>query len=690
MRSAIRRLLHPLSLALLAILPLVGCSSDNGDAAPSPRPPRRTRRSENPLAFAAETLEGWRYDFAERNARRRVIVYLVDVTAKGAEPMTAVAQRLHEERHPHNFEVVGVVVPPAYEVLSARRIPRDLPSPAALADRARRHLDRAGATFPCVLDPNAAIVERYAKAWGRYKLDALPAFYPFPVQAPEPTGRPVFATGGAESAEHAAYVQRRVLKRFGIEQTADVDPLAGHHPPAPNVTVTDPAGKAHRLRDYRGRLVVFVLIAQHCPRCKEEMRSLEGMLATYGRRKRPEPPWLEVLVVCVDASGDDLKKLVAEQGYTAPVGSDTDWAIRSAFRYRGATPDTFVIDPQGRIRFRHRGFVDEHEPILHMEIRTLLGLDTRPLLQRGRYSGDEACRVCHERQHADWAFTRHACAWETLVRLGKQDDPQCARCHVVAFGDQGGFVSQRRTPELRTVQCESCHGRNGCAALGAGQARPITAATCTPCHDAVHSPGFDFGSDRPRVLHNRAAELARLPRAEREQRLRRLCSTTNAQLFERDIPYVGAAACGTCHPTEHKALRDGFHARALAVLARPARNHWSVPRHKRGIVGLRKPACVRCHVTGFGRPGGFPKQPPAQAPEHPLAGVGCEACHGPGKAHADDPKKPGAIARLGGTCPECHILPICRRCHDDANDPDFHYATALPQAKHPVGKALSR
>ena len=65
--------------------------------------------------------------------------------------------------------------------------------------------------------------------------------------------------------------------------------------------------------------------------------------------------------------------------------------------------------------------------------------------------------------------------------------------------------------------------------------------------------------------------------------------------------------------------------------------------------------------------------------------VPCDACHGPGKAHCDDPKKPRAIARLGGTCNACNVLPICRQCHDDTNSPEFDYRTALPQARHPAG-----
>lgn len=683
--------------ALLLALAAAGCSSDSGTAPPRRPPPARpnrqsatrNRRSRNPLAFAADTLEGWRFDFAERNARRRILVYLVDPTAPRATRTTAVAQRIHRERHAYNLTVVAVVVPPGYKVLAARRLPTNRPSRQKLAALARRHLADAGAAIPCVVDPHGAIVERYVKAWGRYRLDALPAFYAFPVQATGPTGRPVFGHIGSKSAERLDYTRRRVLKQFAIEATADVDPLAGHHPPAPDIALTDTAGRTHRLREHRGRLVVFVLIAQHCPRCKDELRFLLGMLAAYGRAKRKEGPWLELLAVCTDASGERLEQMVAERGYTFPVGADTDWAIRSAFRYRGATPDTFVVAPDGRIRYRHRGFTDELEPVLHMEIRTLLGLDTRPLLSPDAYGSDEACRICHPRQYADWALTRHACAWDTLVRLGKDDDPACARCHVVGHGERGGFVSKRRTPQLRNVQCESCHGRNGCKAFAGGQAKPVAAAACAPCHDAVHSPRFRFATHRPRVLHDRADQLARLPRAEREQRLRRLCSGAGQQLFDPDTPYVGSAACARCHPTEAKALEGGPHARALALLATPARDHWSVPAHKRGIVGIAKPPCIRCHVTGHGRPGGFPARAPAAPLEHPMAGVGCEACHGPGKAHADDPKKPRAIARLGGTCPECNILPICRQCHDDANSPDFDYKQALPRAVHPVGKAIA-
>jgi peroxiredoxin len=540
-----------------------------------------------------------------------------------------------------------------------------------------------------VADPDGEIVESYTTSWGRSRLDELPAFYPFEVGAKD-AKRPMFPRYAAKSPDPADYLYRRVLKQLGIEAPADVDPLVGHYPRAPDFTLTDTTGKVHRLGEYAGRLLVLVFIARDCPRCKELLIFLGNVYGELGPASRKERPWLDVLIVSNDVSGEALKKLVAQRNYKFPVAPDPDWKARTAFRYRGAVPDVFFIGPEGRIRFRHKGFTLRHPGVLDMEIRTLLGLETKPLLLPAAFTGDEACRICHAKEHADWGLTRHACAWESLVRLGKEKDPKCIVCHAVGYRERGGFLSATSTPHLTDVQCESCHGQNGCAAFRSGhKAAPIKAQVCQRCHDRVHSPRFDFAAYRPRVLHDRHAELAKLPRAEREARLRRLCGGSRDQLFDPDTPYVGSAACGRCHPTEHKALEDGFHARALEALAKPAPDHWSVPRQKRGVVGLRRAECVRCHVTGYGRPGGFPSTSPASPRKHALAGVGCEACHGPGRAHADDPKKPKAILRFGGTCPECNVLPICRRCHDDANSPAFDYREALPKAKHPVGQPVT-
>ncbi len=725
-RSREHRLLKLAACSLWLVAFLPSCSTDETRAAgfeplpPGPNAKLETRnpKLKNPLAFKGETLDGQAFDFTERNARHRIVVYLFDPTAPASDPGTRVAQAIHAQRLAHNIEVVGVVVPPGYTPLSARRIPAQRPKAPELAKLARAHLDKLGAAFPCVLDPDGQIVETYTLGWGTSRLDQLPAFYPFEIAAAD-ASRPVFPRYAEKSPEPADYLVRRVLHRLGVESGADVDPALGDHPPAPDFAVTDAAGKKHSLRDYQGRVLVIVLWARDCPRCKDLLLFLAQAYAQLGPAARKQPPWLDVLAVCTDTAGDPLRALAAERAYPFPVAGDPGWALRTAFRYRGLVPDTFVIGPDATIRFRDRDFTPQTPAILHMQLCVLLGIPVKPLLERNFFSGDQTCRVCHPRQYADWTLTRHACAWESLVRLGKESDPECARCHVVGHGI-GGFVSRARTPHLLDVQCEGCHGQNGCLAftkdlparvippdglpVAVPAKAPVQADACLFCHDATHSPRFDFATYRKRVLHDQRSELLKLPRAQREERLRRLCAGARDQLFDPNTPYIGSAACAKCHPTEAAALKDSPHAKALEPLKKPAPATWDVPRHIRGVVGLNRPDCLPCHTTGYGRPGGYPAV--AQAPggtglrpvspkggtpvPHPMEGVGCEACHGPGKAHADDPKKPQAILRLGGGCPECSVLPICRSCHDDANDPDFDYRTALPKARHPVGKALAR
>ncbi len=636
------------------------------------------------LAFNAPTIDGWRFDFAKINARRRLILFLFDPTGKGTDWAARAAERLYQERHEHNLDVVGVMIAPAFWSVPLGRLGQ-IPY-SNLAGIAQVHLKKLGVTFPCVVDTNGALTKRYtavAKVTNRQWQTAL---FVFPKNSRGVKGRALLAYDARQSAEPDGYMYRAALFAFGIQPRAGVEPLAGDHPKAPDVVLVDTKGKTHRLSSYRGRVVVLVFMMLTCEKCKTQLAFLDQMRKSYGQAARPGKASLEVLGVCTDATGEKLKSFVAKMGYTFPVAGDGDWKIRGAFRFRGGVPDTFVIAPDSTVRYRHRDQLGNVNDVLHMEIRTLLALDTKPMLPAAGYAGERSCRVCHAKQHTDWTLTRHACAWESLIRLGKDNDPKCVPCHVVGFG-QGGFVSVAKTPYLSDVQCESCHGRNGCAAFTGKPAPPVKAAVCEKCHDAEHSPRFDFAAARPRIGHNRAAALKKLPRAEREKVLKKLCSGTDRQLFNPDTPYVGSAACGKCHTTAYKALKDSPHAAATRSLKDAAPDHWRVPLPKRGVVGLRKGECLRCHVTGFGGRGGFPAAVPDDPLAHPMAGVGCEACHGPGKAHADDPKKPRAIFRLGGTCNECNILPICRSCHDDQNSPRFDYPTAMARVRHPVGKA---
>jgi hypothetical protein len=78
------------------------------------------------------------------------------------------------------------------------------------------------------------------------------------------------------------------------------------------------------------------------------------------------------------------------------------------------------------------------------------------------YVGTEACKKCHESAYDIWKKTPHSHAYQTLVDARRpslrQYDPECIVCHTVGFGYQSGFAAADKTPFLKNVGCESCHG----------------------------------------------------------------------------------------------------------------------------------------------------------------------------------------------------------------------------------------
>jgi hypothetical protein len=78
------------------------------------------------------------------------------------------------------------------------------------------------------------------------------------------------------------------------------------------------------------------------------------------------------------------------------------------------------------------------------------------------YIGSEKCGKCHGHAYDIWKKTAHAHAYKTLVEekfpSNRQYDPECIVCHTVGFGYQGGYENEKKTPHLKNVGCENCHG----------------------------------------------------------------------------------------------------------------------------------------------------------------------------------------------------------------------------------------
>ena len=122
----------------------------------------------------------------------------------------------------------------------------------------------------------------------------------------------------------------------------------------------------------------------------------------------------------------------------------------------------------------------------------LLGRVTRiPLPERGRFAGSQKCQDCHEEVYAIWKDRGHAHAYDTLVKVGSNMDPECVVCHVVGMEFEEGFVSLEKTPQFLDVGCEVCHGPGADHVVSGGSiALGQPRRACLHCHTPEHSGEF--------------------------------------------------------------------------------------------------------------------------------------------------------------------------------------------------------
>ncbi len=129
-------------------------------------------------------------------------------------------------------------------------------------------------------------------------------------------------------------------------------------------------------------------------------------------------------------------------------------------------------------------------------------------------------------------------------------------------------------------------------------------------------------------------------------------SAIGVSLTPKDAKFVGTKVCRKCHTKEHKVWAKTKHGTNFETLKGDER---------------KDPKCVKCHTTGYGKPGGFTSE--ADTPE--LKSTGCEACHGPGSAHAaaaKDAPDEGKWDKFMNKIPQN----TCIACHNPHINHDKH------------------
>lgn len=166
----------------------------------------------------------------------------------------------------------------------------------------------------------------------------------------------------------------------------------------------------------------------------------------------------------------------------------------------------------------------------------------------------------------------------------------------------------------------------------------------TPARYQVTKLEPKFGDD-PTVSRFYATYLRRVDRADLLAKAPR----------PDDTRYVGSSTCVKCHADAGVVWSKSGHSRAFATLETQGHG--------------KDPDCVECHVVGLPSVYGF--QSRAATPD--LAAVGCESCHGGGKAHAETP----SMAKMGKIGAKS-----CAPCHVSNHSPSFDFARYWPKVAH--------
>lgn len=169
------------------------------------------------------------------------------------------------------------------------------------------------------------------------------------------------------------------------------------------------------------------------------------------------------------------------------------------------------IDPNGGIKRHHAtqlaltGDVEDSESVRQLLTdfyqEAAQSSDLTPLFagqhfeqdRQNGYASATACQQCHQQEYLQWSATRHAFAFETLLKKERYFDAGCVSCHTTGLGYPTGFQIGDHDSTLKGVQCETCHGP-GKQHVGNPKKSNIRSGAdtglCLECHDTKHSPGF--------------------------------------------------------------------------------------------------------------------------------------------------------------------------------------------------------
>ena len=134
---------------------------------------------------------------------------------------------------------------------------------------------------------------------------------------------------------------------------------------APELELQDMGGNKHRLKDYRGKVVVLNFWATWCPPCVEEIPSLGHLQQAFSKDD------LVVLSVDIGDNKNDVQAFLQQVPAAFPVLLNPDGSTVKQWNII-AFPTTFIIDAYGTIRLTYYGGLEWDKPDIVEQLRELV------------------------------------------------------------------------------------------------------------------------------------------------------------------------------------------------------------------------------------------------------------------------------------------------------------------------------
>jgi thiol-disulfide isomerase/thioredoxin len=147
---------------------------------------------------------------------------------------------------------------------------------------------------------------------------------------------------------------------------------------APALALRDTEGRTHDLAAYRGKVVLVNFWATWCEPCRQEMPSIQRL------RDRLAGKPFAVLAVNVDEPDARVRRFLEQTALDLPILMDPDKVVTRRWGVR-VLPVTFLVGPDGRVRYRLVGDLDWNSETVAGVIAGLMA-EARPrsVAQNGR------------------------------------------------------------------------------------------------------------------------------------------------------------------------------------------------------------------------------------------------------------------------------------------------------------------